>query len=85
MIQLKLKLMGIFSEYFNDIEFIKLKNNSTINDLKKYLFYKLKKIDVNLIFLLKNSVFFNGKILLNDYYVINLNDIIYVLPPISGG
>jgi len=87
MIKIKIKYFGIFSEYLKEISYLNLKDKSRLSDLRIYLIMLLEKqnIDKNILLLLNSAVFSNeDKILLDDYLLID-GDIIYLLPPVSGG
>ena len=87
MIKVKVKYFGIFSEYFKDISYVNLDNKAKLLDLRNHLIVLASKynIDKNIILLLNNAVFSNENEILFDDYILNDNDVIYFLPPVSGG
>lgn len=86
MIKIKIKFFGIYKELFNDEIDVCIKNNSTLNDLKNHLLDSLFNEKIN--YLKKTldiSLFSNDESILNDDYIIKNKEIIYLLPPFSGG
>lgn len=87
MLNVELKFLGVFSEFFGSVMTVKLKDSSSLVDLKKFIieYVRINSIDPNLEILLNSSVFSNEHEILHESYVLKQLDVIYLLPPVSGG
>lgn len=86
MIIVRINMFGIFQEYFSDHVFLSVPKGATIFFLKKELVIKFSDTSFsNFSVILDRSVFSNTSIILSDDYILLDNDIIYLLPPFSGG
>lgn len=86
MIMITIKTFGIFQDYFSDEIVLHLNDNISISDLKIEIINKFKNNSFNNLELLINkSVFSSENLILNNEYKLINNDIIYLLPPFSGG
>jgi len=86
MITIKLKFFGVFKDYLNSEIDINLDDLSDLSSLKKFISDNLIITDINFLNdVLIRSVFSDGAVILSDNYILKQNDIIYLLPPFSGG
>ncbi len=84
-IKIKIKAYGIFGDYIGSDFFI-LEFNSNVNLIfVKQIIGKKFSFSVNDLKLLESSVFSTENVVLPDSHIINDNDIVYLLPPVSGG
>lgn len=86
MIKIKIKFFGIYKEIFGTEINVDVKKDSTLRDLKNHLLKSFfnEKID----YLKKTfdkSLFSNDEYILTDDYIIKNAEILYLLPPFSGG
>ena len=84
--KIKLQLFGAFRQYSNEIE-LDLDEGCAISDLRKKLLdtLKEKKVSFNVEGLIDSSRFSNDEAILEEDSVINKNDNLAILPPVSGG
>ena len=86
MLNIKLKFYGIFNDYLNNEIDITFNENINLHSFKNYI---SKNILIKDLFflntILDKSVFSNGIEILSLDYMLKNNDIIYLLPPFSGG
>lgn len=86
MITIKLKFCGVFKDFFNseiDMEFSDIFN---IVSFKSYLSKTLVLSEFDFLNdVLDKSSFSDGSVILSDDYILKCGDIIYLLPPFSGG
>jgi len=86
MLNIKLKFYGIFNDYLNNEIDITFNENINLHSFKNYI---SKNILIKDLFflntILDKSVFSNGIEILSHDYMLKDNDIIYLLPPFSGG
>ena len=85
MIHVQIKPFGIMREFINNNLTIPLKPNSKILDLKNELSQLLIETTNINAELLESIVFANTSEILNKTTILHDNDIIFVLPPVSGG
>lgn len=86
MIKITIKMFGVFQDYFSDDVCVDVLNGTSIFLLKKELVEKFRGSSfVNFEYILDKSVFSNDSNILADDYILMNNDIIYLLPPFSGG
>ncbi|HIH2762477.1 MAG TPA: MoaD/ThiS family protein [Candidatus Azoamicus sp. MARI] len=86
MIKIKLKFFGIYNEIFGPEMDILIKDDSSLIELKTHLLNSLFETKINyLIKTFDKSLFSNDERILTNDYVIKNNEIIYLLPPFSGG
>lgn len=86
MFYIKIKVFGIFNDYFKEEIIIEFSDKINVNDLKKII--KEQYFVNNLSFLnkvLSRSLFSYNNIILSDNHYLNSGDIVYLLPPFSGG
>lgn len=84
--KIKLKMCGIFKDYLEEEIIISFEKKKKINYIKLYLIEnyfinELKFLEA----VLNKSVFSSNKKILSEDHEIKNNDIIYLLPPFSGG
>lgn len=85
MIEIKLKSFGVFSDFIGaDFVVLTLETNITLVCLRKIIAEKFK-FSENIKNLLDSSVFSNDSDILSDDYILSNKDVIYLLPPVSGG
>lgn len=86
MIKIKIKFFGLFKEIFGPEITLDVKENSNLKEIKAQI---LNDIFENKIDHLKNtfnrSLFSNETEILHDDYILKNNDLLYILPPFSGG
>lgn len=86
MITINIKLFGIFQDYFPNSLLIDVPDDTSIFLLRTELLNKLKNDSfLNFEYVLNKSVFSNESNILDDSYILKHSDIIYLLPPFSGG
>lgn len=86
MFYIKLKVFGIFNDYFNEEIVIEFSNKISVNDLRKII---TEQYFINNLSFLNNilsrSLFSYNNIILSDNDYLNSGDLVYLLPPFSGG
>ena len=86
MFYIKLKVFGIFNDYFNEEIVIECSNKISVNDLRKII---TEQYFINNLSFLNNilsrSLFSYNNIILSDNDYLNSGDLVYLLPPFSGG
>lgn len=86
MIKVKIKFFGIYKEIFGTELSVDMDNNSTLNDLKDHLLTCIFNTKINYLKeTFYKSSFSNDESMLSEDYIIKNNDILYLLPPFSGG
>ncbi|HFL8824144.1 MAG TPA: MoaD/ThiS family protein [Candidatus Azoamicus sp. OHIO1] len=87
MLNIRLRFFGVFSDYFKIDLSINLNNGANLNDLRNLISFEMqaRNLDFNFTSLLKSSVFSNEDEILADSYLLKSEDVIYLLPPVSGG
>lgn len=88
MIKIKLKSFGIFGNFFGEDYFLYLDDNLNLGLLRGIIILKLHESNFNVNNfkdLIRVSIFSNKNEILNDDYILKNNDVIYLLPPVSGG
>ncbi|HIH2763102.1 MAG TPA: MoaD/ThiS family protein [Candidatus Azoamicus sp.] len=86
MIKIKIKFFGVYKEIFGTEINMNIKTNSTLTELKKIILENF--FDTKIAYLKKTfdkSLFSNDENILTDDYIMKDNDVIYLLPPFSGG
>lgn len=86
MLSIKLKVFGIYKDYFSSEMIINLPDGSDLVYFKNYLRKNLFVDDLSfLAFVLDKSMFSNNDSILSDNYLLKSGDAIFLLPPFSGG
>lgn len=86
MIKIKLKFCGVFKDFFNSEIDMELSDVLNLIGFKSYISNTLVLSDIDFLNdVLNKSSFSDGSIILSDDYVLKYGDIIYLLPPFSGG
>jgi molybdopterin converting factor small subunit len=86
MITVNIKLFGIFQDYFSNEIFLEIPEGTSIFSLRNELIFRFgNSAFLNFEYVLSKSVFSNSSNILDDSYVVLDNDVIYLLPPFSGG
>lgn len=86
MISVNINMMGIFQDYFSECLIIDIPDGTSIFFLKDILINNFSNNSLNNFnYLIKNSLFSNNSNILSDDYVLSHNEVIYLLPPFSGG
>ena len=84
--KVKLQLFGAFRKYGNEMQ-IDLPDDSVVADLRPKIFGVLsdKNLGIDAKALIESSRFSNDEEILEEDSVINENDNLAILPPVSGG
>jgi len=86
MININLKFYGVFNDYLGTNINLIFEENIKLNMLKEYI---SKNILINDLYFLNEtldkSIFSNDTDILELDYTVKQNDVIYLLPPFSGG
>ncbi len=84
--KVKLQLFGAFRKYGNEMQ-IDLPENSIVADLRPKIFEAIsqKDLGIDAKTLIDTSRFSNDEEILEEDSVINKNDNLAILPPVSGG
>ncbi len=84
--KIKIIFFGIFRDYLGfDID-LNISDKSNISDLQKKILKQVLKNDLSFLKnILMKSIFSDDKNVLSKDYILKENDIIYLLPPFSGG
>ena len=86
MFYIKLKVFGIFNDYFNEEIIIEFSNEMSIYDLRKIITEQYFINDLSFLNnILSRSLFSYNNIILSDNDYLNSGDLVYLLPPFSGG
>lgn len=86
MISITVNMMGIFQDYFSKSFVVNIPEGTTLNSFKDFLIIKFSnESSCNFSYLITKSVFSNNSNILLDDYVLSNNEVIYLLPPFSGG
>jgi len=86
MIEIKIKLFGIFEELFGNEIKLNIKKGTNLTDLKVYLINNFFNKDVKFLeATFKKSMFSDDSTILSENYILENKKTIYLLPPFSGG